>query len=369
MTLFSHLSVQSYNELLSTAMQDDALSLLHNKTSLIDIENLITHSPRKFLRQRPLIVVYSFTKPLGLFENFTGVGGKDLSLTQCYSLAKVIELQYRLIHPTIMLPLSVSEIHLTYDVTRSKSIVNMLGSVSPGGQYCTISNRLMQLGSKPVLVPPGLVLTQHDNNQILGYTHETKVYSKQKLTLINANAHIQFDEDDWYQYTPESYPGYSMYRDLSENEIKVCVPDVIKSYKPIYRAARAGSANFAIHFLKSEASHEPLVDNLNSMASEMAGLRVCNKCSIVTSRTDISRCVDCSGSLVTFTNESVFSRFLTKVAAEGTQTKVRYSPFAGYSLIPTEIEPKSKLIPGDPDMIPPTSKKNVAELLNTSAHR
>ena len=214
MTLYSHLTVQAYHDQLSLAMKGDALQLLRSKQQLMDTNTLVQHTPRQFLQGRPLIVVYSVSKPLGLFEHFTEEGGKTLSQTQAYAISKVIEIKYKILYPTIMLPLSVSEINTVYDATRSKIVVDILGSVNPGGMYGTVMNRLLDLGSKPVAVPPGLVITQHDNDQALGPSHETKVYNKQKLSLINANAHIVCDSNNYYQYTPESYPGHTVNREL-----------------------------------------------------------------------------------------------------------------------------------------------------------
>ena len=274
MTLFSHLSVQAYHEQLALAMKEDSLALLHDKEDLQHPHTLVKHTPVQFLKDRPLIVVYSVTKPLGLFEHFMKNGGKTLSKPQAYAIAKVIEIKYKIIHPTIMLPLSVSEITTVYDATRSKVVVDLLGSVSPGGMYGTVANRLMKLASNPVAVPSGLVLTQHDNSQVLGATHESKVYNKQKLSLINANCHIVCDSDNYYQYLPRSYPGHSMYRDLSEEEIKESIPNIFESYKPVYRAARAQSALFTIKHLESEKSHEKFVKSLNQVANDWKGNRV-----------------------------------------------------------------------------------------------
>ena len=168
MTLFSHLTVHQFNERLSLEMNSDATMLLHKKSEIVKVENLIKHTPRKFLEERPNVVIYSVLKPLGLYEHFCETGGRKLSDIQCYILAKIIELQYKLIVPNIMLPLSVCEASKIYDETRSKSVLNLVGAAAPSGMYGTVRNRLYELASTPVEVPPGLTITQHDNNQVIG---------------------------------------------------------------------------------------------------------------------------------------------------------------------------------------------------------
>ena len=38
-----------------------------------------------------------------------------------------------------------------------------------------------------------------------------KTYNKMKTTIINANAHLVCDPDNFYQYCEKSYPGYNVY--------------------------------------------------------------------------------------------------------------------------------------------------------------
>ena len=66
MTLYSHLTVQQFNDQLAHEMRNDAASLLHLKSDLVKVESLIEHTPVTFLKARPLIVVYSILKPMGL---------------------------------------------------------------------------------------------------------------------------------------------------------------------------------------------------------------------------------------------------------------------------------------------------------------
>ena len=60
----------------------------------------------------------------------------------------------------------------------------------------------------------------------------------------------------------------------------------------------------------------------------------------------------------------VFTKFVNDLQSEGLHTEVRYSPFAGLRPIPDTKPKQQVIVPGDP-----TTKVNVAELLNTAAHR
>ena len=293
MTLYSHLSVQVFNDKLSVEILSDVNSLLQNKKEIISINNLIQHTPRDFVKLIPLILVYSILKPLGLFEHFCEIAEKKLTTNQYYMIAKLIEIEYKIISPNIMLPLSVCEASKIYDETRSKSVGNLVGSSTPSGKFQTVRNRLHDQASEPMKVPTGLVLYQHDNNQVIGKTHEMKTYNKQNTTIINAGAHLVCDPDNSYQYTESSYPGRNVYRDLTESEIKTSVPQALMQFKSHFRAERKGGLDRTIEHLKSEFTHEPLVEKLKKVKSDFEGVRFCNNCGVVTKRTDIRCCVDC----------------------------------------------------------------------------
>jgi hypothetical protein len=91
-----------------------------------------------------------------------------------------------------MLPLCVTESYLLYDESRSKLIANFNGTHSPSGKYDCVVDRLCKQAATPINVPSGnkfrnlflkikypflflgLTIGQHDNDQILGVTHEQK---------------------------------------------------------------------------------------------------------------------------------------------------------------------------------------------------
>ena len=54
----------------------------------------------------------------------------------------------------------------------------------------------------------------------------------------------------------------------------------------------------------------------------------------------------------------------------GNSLKCRFFPGSGYEAVPQDnTTDRPRVIPGDPDLLPPTTKENIATLLNTSGHR
>lgn len=263
--------------------------------------------------------------------------------------------------PKIVLPLSVSEALRLYDVSRSKAVIDLKGAVEPCGKYKSVLNRLVGLSQDSVEVPSGFFLTQHDNSQIVPKTFDLKSYQKQQTTIINANAFISVDSDNLYQYKEESYPGHSIYRDLTKPERDRLV-DIVTEYKPIFRSERK-------HL--TSTSHEPMVELYKATQQELSGMKVCSQCSVFTKRTDIRRCVDCDvGNFQPISAEEIHEEFKNRAKIHELNYDCRYDPSSGYKVVKETLsKPKHRIIPADPDMLPPTTKTNLANLVNTAGHR
>ena len=95
--LYSNLTVGEFNSRLEVEMKEDVKNLFQNQQETTKIENLISHEPHIFLKERPLILVYSILKPMGLFENFCELSGKKLTKIQSYSICKMIEIRYKIL--------------------------------------------------------------------------------------------------------------------------------------------------------------------------------------------------------------------------------------------------------------------------------
>jgi hypothetical protein len=92
---FSHLSVHDFMTQLSKAMRDDCKQLFRRKSDILDLGDLLNHSPLAFLRERPVIVIYYKAKPLDLYDRFCNYGGIGLSKVESYMLAKIVEMEYK----------------------------------------------------------------------------------------------------------------------------------------------------------------------------------------------------------------------------------------------------------------------------------
>ena len=234
-----------------------------------------------------------------------------------------------------------------------------MGSSAPSGKFHTVRNRLLKLGRCPVDVPRGLIVHQHDNNQVIGATHEMKAFNRQVTSIITANAHLVCDPNNFFQYSRTSYPGHNIHRNLTISEIESDVPQVLNQYKGHFRATRKKGLDLAITHLMSEQSHERFVDQLKQQVKNHEGLRFCSKCSVVTKRVDIRTCVDCDAKscLVKITKEMVFNQFEKSVEIARESIDIRFKPSAGYGAVVGEQDQQDALIPGDPDMYPPTTKE------------
>ena len=91
---------------LKVALHEDASKLFRNKSNILKIENLLSHSPDTFLKERPAIVIYYKAKPLGLYEKFCNFGGMGLTKVESYILAKIIELEYKVLVSNIAFEIS-----------------------------------------------------------------------------------------------------------------------------------------------------------------------------------------------------------------------------------------------------------------------
>ena len=62
--LYSNLTVAEFNSTLESEIKFDVKELYKNE--ITKIENIIFHSPENFLKERPRILLYSISKPLGI---------------------------------------------------------------------------------------------------------------------------------------------------------------------------------------------------------------------------------------------------------------------------------------------------------------
>ena len=193
-------------------------------------------------------------------------------------------------------------------------------------------------------------------------------YNKQKLSIINANSHIVCDDSDNYQYHPSSYPGHTVYRDLTTTEVELELPKALDRYRTCYRATRQSGMEASMEHLTSSLSHRPLTELLRSMKSELSGKKMCNLCSKVHPPNVSRKCDSCPGTVSVISDDLIFEQFLSEVRRRGQELEVRYYPGTGFKAKETP-DSGQKVIPGDPDLLPPTTRENIAVLMNTAGNR
>lgn len=146
------------------------------------------------------------------------------------------------------------------------------------------------------------------------------------------------------------------------------LPKVLNKYKNCYRTARQKSTEAAIEHLTSDGSHKCFKELLKSMRSELRSKKICDQCKTITSSVIARKCVYCGGSLVLINEELIFEIFLREVESSGRNIDCRYYPGTGFRA-KDHPDAGQTVVPGDPDMLPPTTRENIAILMNTAGYR
>ena len=67
-------------------------------------------------------------------------------------------------------------------------------------------------------------------------------------------------------------------------------------------------------------------------------------------------------------DEIISEQFLALVKSRGQDIEVRYYPGTGFRA-KDNPDHGQRVIPGDPDLLPPTTRENIAVLMNTAGNR
>ena len=158
---------------------------------------------------------------------------------------------------------------------------------------------------------------------------------------------------DFYQYHPSSYPGHTVYRDLTAEEVEVELPKAFERYRNFFRAARHGGIEAAFEHISGSFSHRPLTVLLESMRSELVGKKMCNTCRKICPSNTPRRCDSCPGIVSVISDEIISEQFLALVKSRGQDIEVRYYPGTGFRA-KDNPDHGQRVIPGDLDLLPPT---------------
>ena len=140
---------------------------------------------------------------------------------------------------------------------------------------------------------------------------------------------------------------------------------MLKSRKGCYRVTRQKSVELSIKHLKSEMSHRNFTESYDSVRIELSGHKVCTTCNVTTRDVTGRKCV-CGGPLKSITEEQIFLKFKERA---GKKLNVRFYPSSGFSPQYDSVSKPSLMIPGDPDVIAPTTKTYIATIMNISGYR
>ena len=122
-----------------------------------------------------------------------------------------------------------------------------------------------------------------------------------------------------------------------------------------------------IDYLLSGNCHRPLTKLLKSMRSDLLDKKICRTCKTVC-MANVKKCVSCSGTLCAISEDLVFENFVSDASNLGHDVDVRFYPGTGFNAT-NNPEQNVRLIPGDPDSLPPTTRENIAVLMNKAGNR
>ena len=115
------------------------------KGGKLDIPTLGKYKPAAWLKDRPKMLVAHIAGLLG--HAFEDVFQSERIAVK---VAQLVESIYSSRNSRLVLPLSLRENMLIYDLSGRKLLVNYNGSVSAGGSYSSLMNNLKEAGSTPL---------------------------------------------------------------------------------------------------------------------------------------------------------------------------------------------------------------------------
>ncbi|XP_078586266.1 uncharacterized protein LOC144868168 isoform X1 [Branchiostoma floridae x Branchiostoma japonicum] len=184
-------------------------------------EALVKADPIRYFSDRNA-VCQSFVNGL-VDDKKTTVASKVMTLEQLYHLAS----------PVLVAPFSFSRNLLTYAITNSKLVVDMLGKVSPGGMFDTVKSYLQNIATKPLPFPEGDCEVAIDNDQKLKKQWSVRAQGKMTCSVVTSVCQVQHSDKmelqgredlspaTWGKYL-EKARGDEETKERLTNSVKVC---------------------------------------------------------------------------------------------------------------------------------------------------
>lgn len=150
--------------------------------------------------------------------------------------------------------------------------------------------------------------------------------------------------------------------------MEVELPKAFERYRNFFRATRHGGIEAALEHISGSFSHRPLTELLKSIRSELLGKKMCSTCRKICPSNTPRRCDSCPGTVSGISDDNILEQFLAVVKSRGQDIEVRYYPGTGFKA-KENPDHGQRVIPGDPDLLPPTTRENIAVLMNTAGNR
>ena len=116
------------------------------------------------------------------------------SQKQKYSFAKLIEHFLSLKNSRCLPPLSLHQNIVIYSCAQSKTVFQLIGSVSPSGSYNTYYEWFDKLSYDKLKFPSGLIVAAFDNNQVIGKTYNISQQGNLPTSIVTTVCYAQYLE-------------------------------------------------------------------------------------------------------------------------------------------------------------------------------
>ncbi|XP_019646796.1 PREDICTED: uncharacterized protein LOC109487258 [Branchiostoma belcheri] len=236
-------------------------------------ETLVDTDPNKYFANRNA-VCQSFLN--GLADKRASIASKVMSLEQLYHLAS----------PALVAPFSFSRNLLSYAITNSKLVVNMLGKVSAGGMIDTVKSYLQNIASKPLPFPNGDCEVAIDNDQKLKKQWSVRAQGKMTCSVVTSVCQVQHSDRMEVQGRGDLSPacwGNYLERAQEEEETKELLRGCINTSKTS-EAIHRGEVRKLVHERLGKVLNEQLleedtyVDYVDKQVEEKERSKTLKKC-------------------------------------------------------------------------------------------
>ena len=321
--------------------------------SLREINDILSYEALNWLSERPEKLVH-------LISELCNVDINTASHSQLILVAKTIELIYSCRSSKIVLPNHFIENLMCYCYTNCKSILNFLGSRSPGGAYTHICTWLKDQSKEPLKFPNGLVKSVFDNNQKIGKKYLISGTNTVPTSVITSNMWITLEEENEMpndgNYSPKKW---LLHKTLSQIQINDLIEKLTKPSNQ-FRLSRDAFLRKCLIIVQKQIkeSSNDTVDEKLRKKEQLENEKVCIWCGEITQNMTHRICRVCKEKLIKRSDEN-------EEREPEKENVDPYHSFHGFS----SSSPEIKCMAGEPDFINPNDYHNVIQVLKSIGER